>query len=152
MRRKTSVVSWDNTEILPGDADKDAAVKRITRGHVDGRLSMEDMEARIDCVNKAGSVYELRIACRGLPEMQPRLPVLRISWQARWGAAIAGIPAGILTIVCGEIWNYTTSPSSPTGHALGALHAMAIPFIAIFGLCIAVICGVMALRIWDNNR
>ena len=70
---------------LVGDHDRERTTESLRRHFVEGRLSVDDLEARVDRALAARSTFDLRAAQRGLPW----------SWPAsvRRGARIAALLA-----------------------------------------------------------
>jgi DUF1707 SHOCT-like domain len=70
---------------LVGDADRERALARLRRDYADGRLSVEELDARAELLAGARTTGDLRHALRDLPygrvesELVPRLIAFRSS-------------------------------------------------------------------------
>lgn len=111
-RKGTAVARWDEPKLLAGDIERDEAFKRITLGHVEGRISAGMMNDMLDQAQKAVRIRDLAAICKELPELpEPRESRLRSVLGNLWFHAHYGlIPAGLLTVIGGIIFAMTTAP------------------------------------------
>jgi hypothetical protein len=70
---------------LVGDADRERGLTRLRNHYADGRLTVEELDERVDVLARARTTRELGMALRDLPygrvdsELVPRLVALRRS-------------------------------------------------------------------------
>jgi hypothetical protein len=70
---------------LVGDADRERALARLRRDYAEGRLNVDELDARAEMLAGARTTRDLRVALRDLPygrvesELVPRLNALRAS-------------------------------------------------------------------------
>jgi hypothetical protein len=67
----------DATQELVGDADRDAAVKRLQRSYVEGRVTADELVERLGLALTSRTVADLAAARHGLPTPVTRAAVDR---------------------------------------------------------------------------
>lgn len=73
----------DELDILVGDAERTAAASELREHYTAGRLTLEELEARLDSVNAARTEADLRAAFRQLPaSKRPTLDPRDLRWRS----------------------------------------------------------------------
>jgi hypothetical protein len=75
-------------DLRASDADREAFGERLRRHHVDGRLSTDEFQERVDSCYSAKTIGELERLVTDLPAERPRAP----RFAARWLWAVPLVP------------------------------------------------------------
>jgi hypothetical protein len=123
-------------DLRASDADREAAVEFIKRHYAVGRLSDDEMSARVDAVYAARYESQLEQLTWDLPALPPEGRLARRPLASRVGpaAAFGGLAVGgaaIATVVPPELWAIGLPLLMM---ALFTVAPVAVPFLAVLWL------------------
>jgi hypothetical protein len=83
-RSEQSTAIARTEHLRAGDADRDQTIAALSEAHVEGRLSAEEWNARLDRASVAATYGELDELTRDLPPTRPAVPTQRQAAYPRW--------------------------------------------------------------------
>jgi len=131
------------SDIRASDADREAVAEFLKRHYTAGRLTQDELDARVEAAYSAVGLSHLDRLVGDLPAHPPAAPARRSSARSiATCLAVAVLGVAVLSVVPAEVWAVLLVLAIPllllAGMALMMLAPVAIPALLVVGLVYAV--------------